>query len=340
MHHCLARNRCFLTQYYIKKYLKHGFIISLFAYTTFAYTAAHSEINKEKIASDAVTYLTHAAPHSTGQSRLHYEAELLHLMLEKTRVTHGNYMMSSIPDTSTTSRNIRRLKSNRQDNFVRGFSVNKKLLEDPDLIFIDFPIMRGSSSYRICFSSEKNRDKLSNITNFKNLVTLTHVQGIGWPDKKVLRHAGFLVYDAGTQNAIFEMAARGRADLLCRGLGEYKGDWDFYKDKMPRLIIDTNFVIFYPFPRYFFAHKSDRKLLKRLSMGLNIAYADGSFIALWKRYHIEAIKFAELHKRRIFTLKNPALNGVKLRYAHYFQPATPELQNSLIPAIQDVVKPP
>lgn len=266
---------------------------------------------------DTVTYIE--PPQKPG-SRLHYEEQLLRLAMEKTKAVYGGYRLNTTPDTRTTPRHTYAIKHNRIKNFVRSFAVDKKLLEDEDLLHIEFPMMRGSSSYRICFTSKKNTTRVAQVKSLQELAQLSFVQGLGWPDKEILEHAGFKVFESGKKRTIFEMVAHGRADLFCRGVGEYKSEWDRYKDDIENLVMDEHLLIFFPFPRYFFSHRSNQRLIERLALGLNIAQADGSFIQLWNKYHGDAIKDAKLDKRQLFVLENPALKNVVLNYSQYFYP--------------------
>ena len=67
----------------------------------------------------------------------------------------------------------------------------------------------------------------------------------------------------------------------------------------------------------FFTSKKNKAAAERVFRGLEIAYHDGSLQNLWMKYYKDSIDFVALHKRKIFHLTNPMLQGIDERYKQY-----------------------
>lgn len=267
------------------------------------------------IAGQAASRFTYISPESERDPRTTYDRELLRLALDKTRSTHGDYRLSPAP-VMTKARARLSMSNNSFPNLFVMESYSRSL-EQFGVIHTRFPIHLGIVSYRVCFVSPQQQAAVAKVTDLKGLSQFTFGQGKGWLDVEILRHAGLNVTEVDSYENLFKMVARGRFDLLCRGVNELRSEllnhWE-----LEGLKVDESLLIYYPLPRAFYTNKQNHEALQRIEQGLALAWQDGSLQALWRKSFGQAISFAKLQKRQLIRLDNPFLTGIDFEYRPYF----------------------
>jgi hypothetical protein len=268
------------------------------------------------------TTFTYREKESVNDSRYEYDRLLLELALKKTEDKYGPYKLVASKMGATELRSIMAAETGVYENFFVKQSVTPELVKN--LAYIPFPVDRGIVGYRVAFIAEKNKEKIAKIKTLEQLKMLSILQGVGWFDIKILEHQGFKILSSGYYESMFNMVARGRADLFIRGANELLDEWESHK-KIEGLAYDQTIVIHYPMPRFFFTNKANTEAIKRVSEGIIAAYNDGSLVKLWKEQYQESIDFSSLRNRRIFELENPFLNDVDPSYIQYnYDPFKPD----------------
>jgi hypothetical protein len=256
---------------------------------------------------------THLSRATVDDPRQDYHIDLLTLALAKTAEKYGPYRLVAAP-AMNAARSMASVKANRYPNFMVNEQVTAQRLEEYG--YVPFPILRGIVGYRVFFVSPEARNKLNKSITLAQLKEFTIGQGIGWGDVEILKHNGFKVIVANNYKGLFKMVASNRIELFARGIGEVMGEYDAFKSSID-LHLDESVAIFYPLPRYFFTHKSNKEAIERVTEGLMMAYDDGSLIKLWEKHHSESIARVNLSKRTMFRLENPFLEGVDKSYEKY-----------------------
>ena len=97
--------------------------------------------------------------------------------------------------------------------------------------------------------------------------------------------------------------------MFNRGIAEVIAEYQARKAEMPKLHIEETIALYYPLPTYFwFAKSKQGKLLaSRVEQGMLEMIEDGSFDALFMRYHAHIIEWHKLNQRKIFRIDNPFL---------------------------------
>jgi len=229
---------------------------------------------------------------------------LLVLALEKTKEEYGGYILEPLNAKMTHARLIERMKKNTSVNLVRSHGYEKGPSISSGLAYIEFPIYLGLHSYRTCFYSNQISDAVNAIDSIDDLRELSQGVGIGWADRRVLRHNGFRVVEATSVDSLIKMVAKNRIDLLCRSASQAFYDYQDNRE-INGFIYDRSFAIHYLMPVFFYTNKQNALLIERLRKGLLAAYEDGSLQALWERNFLETYEFQNLDKRKIFRLSNP-----------------------------------
>lgn len=288
-------------------------------------TAALPSTTKSQYAPKQTTpvVVTHKLPEITSEERVLHEVEVLELALEKTRAEFGPYELRGIPPMNR-ARTLAVLHNNIYPNLVLQMSYEDDLADQEKLAFIPFPLDRGALSYRICFMRDELKPKVKKITRIEQLKRFTFGTGIGWADTKVLRHNDLQVIEANSVINLFRMTKAGRVDFFCRGPSEY-----FYERQHHTslgLSSDKELALYYPLPKFFFAHKDNQPLLDRIKKGLDIAYKDGSFNKLWRKRHGQGLQNANLKNRNLVKMENPLIKRLSRDYETYlYDPLTDNL---------------
>lgn len=245
-----------------------------------------------------------------------YEVDLLHLVLDKTNSEFGSYVSVMAPQMGH-ARGVMSLSENTYPNFVRTFGYQDSLVSEKSLTPIYYPVYRGLLGYRTCFLSKKIQSQFAEVNTRFELIKYTHGYANGWGDNDIMRLGGIPVVTVSSYPGLFRMAAENRIDLFCRGSNELFTEYRNNSD-IPNLAYDRSKAFYYSFPHFFFTHKSNKKLIARLTRGFQIALEDGSLMALWHQHFDDSLKFIQLEKRQIFYFSNPLIEHLAPDYLKYF----------------------
>ena len=237
-------------------------------------------------------------PKQPVQDSIHaqYIVDVLELALQKTGV---RYELVESQDVLLQGKAFKLLSNNRTVNVVWSMTDDDR---EEDFLPIRIPLYKGLIGWRVLLV---NPDKLSQLESSK-LRDNYAVQGMDWPDTKILQANGFNVVSATNYDEAFTIMHRKQADMFPRSIIEVFGELaqpELTKD----LVIEPNFVLQYPAATYFFVNKRDVMLGKLLSTGLEMAVEDGSLNKLFNATYSQMLQQLELNKRTLLTLKNPLL---------------------------------
>lgn len=258
--------------------------------------------------------VTYRPAEDPADYRHFYEQYVLKIALDKTTEKYGPYELVKGPGMNLP-RTFHSARKNSLENFFFKNSYSWEYTDE--LMYVPIPIDLGIVGYRVCFTSEALVESIARINHIDELRALTIGQGKSWNDADILRHNGFKVFEVLEYHNLFPMVAAGRFELFCRGANEVLKEWQEYKDEKS-LAIDQSFALVYKLPRFFWTHKSNTAAAERIAEGLNIAYADGTLVALWEEFNLESVEFVKLHQRKLFWLENPQLKGITADYEKYF----------------------
>lgn len=259
--------------------------------------------------------VSHRSQLEPGAERYMYDIEVIRLALDKTRSSHGSFVLQAIPPTPY-SRRVRSLEQETYPNLLMELAYTKELGQNQALTYIAFPLDFGVTGYRICFVNPAIKETLKEVATLQDLQRYSIGQGAGWVDTAILRHNGFRVVEIPKYQSMFKMIAGGRFDLLCRGITELMKEYEEYKG-IGNLAYDESFMLVYPLPRFFYLNKNNPELKARIELGLKIAFEDGSLQQLWRRENQHIIARARIESRKIFHLENPLLKELDNSYQQY-----------------------
>jgi len=258
--------------------------------------------------------VTHKLPEFGDLKGKTFEQQVIQLALEKTQTKSDSFEMKPINVISRTHA-IAALNQNLYENFVMVLSYEDALLESGNLIYIPFPVELGALSYRICYANKKIVGQVQGITSLQQLQQYKVGVGAGWVDAKILKHHGLHIVEGSNITSLFRMTQAGRADLFCPSPSEYFHE--LRAEKTAELQLDNKLALYYPLPKFLFAHKSNKPVLDRIQRGIEIAYKDGAYMQLWNETQGQAITRADLGKRNLIKLENPFITSLSDDYKQY-----------------------
>ena len=255
---------------------------------------AHGDVMK-------VIYLSGDIPNDTRSDDV---IEMLHTALEKTVPQYGPYELTQNPNVMPKTRYLLDLEKGHPGITVVWNSTSEDM--ERRFLPIRIPLRKGLLGYRVAMINKANQSKIDQIKTLEDLKRLTIGQGIGWNDNLIYEAAGINVTKARYAQ-LFKMLSANRFDLFPRGVGEIYPELEQHSAENPGLAVEKNLLIIYPFPFYFFFHHKDHAIKERVEAGLRMMQKDGSFDAIFNKYHHAAIEKANLKGRRIIRLANPLL---------------------------------
>ncbi|MDG1468789.1 MAG: amino acid ABC transporter substrate-binding protein [Glaciecola sp.] len=237
-------------------------------------------------------------PKQPVQNSIHsqYIVDVLELALQKTGV---RYELVESTDVLLQGKAFKLLSNNRTVNVVWAMTDDKR---EEDFLPIRIPLYKGLIGWRVLLV---NPEKLSQLESSK-LRDNYAVQGMDWPDLKILQANGFNVVSATNYDEAFTIMHRKQADMFPRSIIEVFGELA-QPELTKALVIEPNFVLQYPAATYFFVNQRDVILGRLLTTGLEMAVADGSFDKLFYATYLDMLQQLGLNKRTLLTLKNPLL---------------------------------
>jgi hypothetical protein len=265
------------------------------------------------------TVVTYRSPESKQDRRYDYDYEVLKLALENTLESHGGYKLERSPAVNF-KRAMHLVLENKLPNFFYKSSYADGAMDG--LHYIRFPVDLGVVGYRVCFARKSIIKALGRVKTLEDLKSYSIGQGIGWLDRKILRDAGLTVVEAPYQG-LFRMTASGRVDLFCRGINEVSDELETHKN-IEALALEESFSIVYPLPRFFFTSPENKLVADRVQEGIEIAYQNGTLLALWNKAYGYSIEYSKLSERRIFRIENSMITGLSDEYRKYLYVPMPD----------------
>mgnify|MGYP005987313013 CR=1 FL=1 len=251
-----------------------------------------------------VLSITHIRPDGNADKRNAYFIDLLELALVKSQNSEGDFQLIQSNLEMNQSRALKNLEFKQNIDVVWTMT---SIAREERLTPIRIPLLKGLLGYRIFIIKKEMQKIFSEVDSVADLQKLAAGQGASWPDTQILKANGFNVVEASEYRVLFNMLERERFDYFPRGVNEPWSEIRAHREK--GLVIESNLIIQYPAPIYFFVNKDNLELAERIERGLRIAIKDGSFEDFFRNHpaNREIFNLANIHNRRLFKLENPLL---------------------------------
>jgi len=243
-------------------------------------------------------------PLSENDTRSEYPRELVQVALEKTKNPYGDFTLRYSKKMNWKRAGIEL----KHGTGIHIFQAATRAEWEKELIPVRIPVFKGLLGNRIFLINKQFRGMFATINSLSQLKQLKLGSGNTWAITNIFSQNGFNVVTTSNYEGMFEMLEHKRFDYLPRGINEAIPEFHQRKNKFPDLHIEKTILLYIPLPAYFFVTPTKPKLAERVEKGLNSMIKDGSFDRLFFKYHREMLDSVNLHKRKIFVIKNPDLS--------------------------------
>lgn len=238
-------------------------------------------------------------PESNTDERTNYPIALLRLCEQK---SGGQFILQPSLFHAQQGRYLRQLAQGHGIDVV--WSLTSKEREE-ELLPVRIPIDRGLLGWRLLLIRSIDQPLFSDIHLQTELSKLRAGLGHDWPDVDVFKANNLNVSTGSTYEGLFKMLAFNHIQYFPRAVSEI---WPELEDHQElALSVESTLAIHYPSAFYFFVNKNNTQLAATLESCLKEATQDGSLRKLFNNYFQTSIERAQLSKRKIINLANPAL---------------------------------
>ncbi|GAB3254687.1 substrate-binding periplasmic protein [Chitinimonas naiadis] len=239
-------------------------------------------------------------PETADDRRSDFPIELLKLALAQSR---SGYTLQPSELTMFQSRSIAEVAAGTGRVHVLWSMTSRE--REQQLLAIRIPIDKGLLGWRVALVRQDDLARFASVRGASQLKTLNAGQGYDWPDLKILQFNGYRVTGSSSYDGLFKQLASGKIDYFPRSVIEVLEE--AASSQSEGLAIEPTLLLHYPAARYFFVNKHNQGLATAIEQGLEAAIRNGSFEALFQRYHDGTIAQLNLNKRRVIELQNPLL---------------------------------
>lgn len=231
--------------------------------------------------------------------RSDYPLALLDLALQKTGV---RYELKPTTKLLRQEKALKHLEENLEINIIWSMTDVQR---EQDLLPIRIPITKGLIGWRVFLARKDSLFLKAPINDLNKLLSFSPVQGISWPDTKILQANGFNVNTGRDYLEVVQMINNRLGDFFPRSVIEVIPELKNQYSK--NLSLRKGIAIHYPAATYFFTNKQNLTLSKLIKTGLERAIADGSFEKLFNEHYGETIRKLDFGNALYFRLANPLL---------------------------------
>ncbi len=222
-------------------------------------------------------------PQSEEDASHHYFSALLQQALDKTAAEYGSAQAQPTPFVLEQGRAEQALKAGQHiDVYWMGTSLER----EQELAAIRIPLLKGLLGYRGLIIRESERLFFSKRVNWLRLNLRSICQGMHWPDSDILESGGFRVIRSARFKSMFAMLENFRCDMFPRGIHEGPAEVSAHSQNSDKLGWFDQYLIYYPFPMYFFTKKDNVVLTDRIAKGLEMMIDDGSFMTFMQQHPV------------------------------------------------------
>lgn len=244
--------------------------------------------------------------------------DVLKLALDRSGRPYG---IAVVRTEATVPRLMRLLESGPDAEITVHWAATEPQFEER-LLPIRVPIDRGLIGYRVLLVRAGDEGRFAGVRSLDDLKTFNLGQGFGWSHVAILRGAGLTVQEIPDFDGLFRMVDAGNLDAVPRGATDIGREIAERAATSPNLAIEPRLALVYDHAAmFFFVNRRNLALYQALKDGLDRAYADGSFMALFGTHpDIRAGLALAAQDRLLLKIVNPALTpATAVLDARYFE---------------------
>jgi hypothetical protein len=165
---------------------------------------------------------------------------------------------------------------------------------------VKMPLTRGLLGVRLLLARPEDAPKFAEVATIDQLKRDFRVgYGRNWLDRDEMQALGFRMELVDTYTALFDGLRAGRFDYVSRGVSEVSNELVDPRLAGSGLAIVPGIALSYPLDDYFWVHPRNARLAADIEAGCRRALADGSYAALFERFHLGAMRAMRMHERTV-----------------------------------------
>ena len=242
--------------------------------------------------------------YNRGEADAHhaYKFALIEKALDFTRPEYGDYRIDPYRLQPSAKRQPVMLSEGKQLNLIWASPGTHHT--QGDVIAIPIDISKGYLGSRVCLVS-RNTPPFNHISQLDDLRKIRIGQIKDWADTRIYQHNGLQPVPASNYEALFNMLSSDRFDCLALGANEVMLAYRAKQTTYSSLKVDSQLLIVYEYPLYFYVSKKFRRLAERIKTGLEKLQKNGEFDKLFNKHFGEDLKTLALDQRKIICLQSP-----------------------------------
>ena len=156
-----------------------------------------------------------------------------------------------------------------------------------------------------------DQPRFTGVQSLEQLRQLRFGQQREWSDVAVYQAAGLPVVTGSSYEGLFHMLMLRRFDAFGRGVSEVGGELAHWRKQYPQMAIETELLLYYPLPVYFWFARTDEGRLRaqRVEEGMLALVANGTLDRLFTEEYAATIQQLGLDSRRTLRIANPHLSS-------------------------------
>lgn len=222
-----------------------------------------------------------------------YFERLLQLALEKTDAQGSVKLVNAT--LKLPKERLRKMLIQKQGlDIIWSTSTHQR---EEEMLAVKVNLLKGINEYRLLLIRQEDQSIFDSINTIDDLRKYTLGTGMHWSDTDIFKNNDFNCFITADYQNMFAGLRRKRFDFMVRSIHEIQTELDNNQDL--NLAKENHLLIHYPQPIYFFLHKSNKTLAKRIKKGLEIAQEDGSFDELFFEFPIFRQAMQDINQAKI-----------------------------------------
>lgn len=244
-----------------------------------------------------------------------HKIEVIMRALEITEAEYGPFKHEVIPDTISAGR---ALKASVQRGVINTVLLPADNFWDEAAIPIKVPVRLGLLSYRLLLINKADLSVFANLHSLSGLKRLTAGLITEWATTEVFRSNNMNLVGTSHFDGIFLMLKKHRFDYIPRGAHEVYDEVEKAKLVSHNIVVEPTITLYLPTSCYIYVSKSEPRLAKRLTSGLNRLLQTGELKDILYQYFSDEIEQANISERRMIKMENPYHNKNSKNDAQYY----------------------
>ena len=168
------------------------------------------------------------------------------------------------------------------------------------LLPVRLPLRRGLLGVRLLLARPDDARAIGDVASIEALKRGYSLgYGQAWLDRGAMEALGFRIVVVDSYVELFDGLRAGRFDYVSRGISELSTELEDRRLAGRGLAVVPGLALYYPLDDYFWVTATKPGLAADIEAGFRAALADGSYAALFARFHLPAMRDMRMQERTV-----------------------------------------